>query len=162
MMIAWLTLSQCAGRTAALTRYGFESLSLRFIHCSPAGTIVPEGLGEAVPSSGLTGPYALTGPNILTHVSPGMIGAYVLGKSDKSSNIFLIAYAGRSDTDVATRLQNWVGSYDEFKFVYFHSAQVAFEKECHLYHDFNPPDNKVHPARPSNSNAKCPRCSIFG
>lgn len=37
----------------------------------------------------------------------------------------------------------------------------AFEKECHLYHDFNPPDNTVHPARPAGTQYLCPRCGDY-
>jgi hypothetical protein len=41
--------------------------------------------------------------------------------------------------------------------------KAAFEKECHLFHDFGETslDNKIHPARPSGSNWKCPRCRIL-
>jgi hypothetical protein len=109
-------------------------------------------------TSGLYGPYNLTGPGILAAVSSnGMPGAYALGRTN-SSNVFEISYVGRSDSDVATRLQNWIGSYAHFKFDYFSTAAAAFEKECQLYHDFNPPDNVVHPAKPANSNVKCPVC----
>jgi hypothetical protein len=111
-----------------------------------------------MPSSGLSGPFALTESNILTHIPPRLIGTYALGMTDKRSNTFLVDYVGRSDNDVAARLLGWVGIYKEFKFDYFLSAEAAFEKECHLYHDFNPPDNQLHPARPRNSKARCPHC----
>jgi hypothetical protein len=84
----------------------------------------------------------------------------MLGMIDKRTNMFLIAYTGRSDTDLAARLGGWVGIYSQFKFGLSPSAEAAFEKECRLYHDFAPPDTKLHPARPSNSNATCPLCSI--
>lgn len=86
-----------------------------------------------------------------------MPGAYALGRLN-NDNVFEISYVGRSDSDIAARLQNWVGSYHHFKFDYFGTAAAAFAKECQLYHDFNPPDNKVHPATPVNSNVKCPVC----
>jgi hypothetical protein len=63
------------------------------------------------------------------------------------------------------RLKNWIGGrYPYFKFDYFGSAKAAFEKECHLFHDFGETslDNKVHPTGPENSNWKCPRCRHFG
>jgi hypothetical protein len=116
-----------------------------------------------MPISGLNGPYNLTGPGILAAVSSnGTPGAYALGQTNTTNNAFVISYVGRSDTDIAARLQNWVGSYPQFKFGYFLSAAAAFVKECQLYHDFNPPDNKVHPARPVNENWRCPVCKVFG
>ena len=107
-------------------------------------------------SSGLRGPFSLSGPSILSSVTNYGPGAYALGRTE--GNTFLISYVGRSDTDVATRLQNWVGTYNEFKFDYFPSAQAAFEKECNLYHDFSPPDNTIHPAKPEGGYRLCLRC----
>lgn len=114
-----------------------------------------------MPTSGLTGPYPLTGPGVLSAVAGYSAGAYALGRT--FNGVFNIAYVGRSDTDVATRLQQHVStSHPEFKFGYFSNSKAAFEKECNLYHDFNPPENKVHPARPANENWRCPACRIFG
>jgi hypothetical protein len=110
-------------------------------------------------TSGLYGPFSLTGAGVLAAVSSnGSPGAYALGKTNKATNTFEIAYVGRSDSDIAARLQSWVGSYAEFKFDYFTTAAAAFTKECHLYHDFNPPGNTIHPARPQGSYLLCPRC----
>jgi hypothetical protein len=112
-------------------------------------------------TSGLSGPYPLTTPGILAAVSSYNPGAYALGKTVE--NVFRIHYVGRSDVDVATRLQDHVSKwYPEFKFGYFQTAQAAFEKECHLYHNFSPPDNLVHPAKPQGSNHKCPVCGYLG
>jgi hypothetical protein len=110
-------------------------------------------------STGLSGPYTLSGDQILATVtSNGNPGAYALGHTD-SANAFVVSYVGRSDTDIAARLQNWVGSYKQFKFGYFSTAGEAFAKECSLYHDFSPGlDNTVHPAKPAGSYLKCPRC----
>lgn len=110
-------------------------------------------------SSGLYGPYTLSEQSItnnVTHTSPG---AYALGETREGT--FYISYVGRSDCDVADRLQDHVGKYEQFKYGYLDSAKAAFEKECRLYHDFEPPDNKVHPARPQNANWVCLVCTIF-
>jgi hypothetical protein len=65
----------------------------------------------------------------------------------------------------STWLGKWrqfrVGKYKRFKYGYASSAKAAFEKECKLYHDFEPRDNEVHPARPAGTNWECPRCPIF-
>lgn len=112
-------------------------------------------------SSGLRGPYQLTMVGVDGAVATGKIGAYALGQTDYS--IFNISYVGRSDDDLNARLKQHVPKwYPQFKFDYFPSAKAAFDKECNLYHDFNPPDNDLHPARPQNSNWKCPRCNNFG
>jgi len=113
-----------------------------------------------MPSTGLDGPYPLTQPSITKNVTKKSPGAYALGKTE--NNTFYVSYVGRGDTDVADRLADHIGEYDEFKFGYFSSAKTAFEKECNLYHDFSGLDNKIHPARPDNSNWKCPRCTVFG
>ena len=110
-------------------------------------------------SSGLNGEYALTESGVDTNVTRTSAGAYALGRTEDKT--FLISYVGRSDDDVNARLKQHVGDYAKFKYGYFSSAKSAFEKECNLYHDFDPPDNKIHPDRPNNSNWSCPRCSKF-
>lgn len=110
-------------------------------------------------SSGLKGPFALTDEGINSAVTKTSAGAYALGRL--KDDTFYIDYVGRSDGDVNKRLHDHVGNYPRFKFDYFGSAKAAFEKECNLWHDFSPSDNKVHPARPSGSNWSCPRCRTF-
>jgi hypothetical protein len=112
-----------------------------------------------MPTSGLNGPYPLTDDDINKNVTRTSPGAYALGYSANGS--FYIDYVGRSDGDVNKRLHDHVGKYRQFKFDYFGSAKAAFQKECHLYHDFTPKDNKAHPARPTNSGWSCPVCTIF-
>lgn len=112
-----------------------------------------------MPSTGfIDGPFSLdhvTIQRVVTRVSPG---AYALGyTNDKGS--FVVSYVGRSDDNLASRLSNWVGQYDQFKAGYFDSPKQAFEKECKMFHDFGGTkslDNKIHPARPANSGWKCP------
>jgi hypothetical protein len=114
-----------------------------------------------VKATGLGGPYSLTTTGIDGAVQSISAGAYALGKMN-DSGIFVIHRVGRSDTDVGKRLKDYVKDwYPEFLFGYLNSAKAAFEKECHLYHDFSPPDNFVHPDRPDGSNWKCPRCTIY-
>lgn len=110
-----------------------------------------------MPSSGLNGPYPLIATIIDRTVAANRIGAYVLGHIS-GGNVFNITYVGRSDDDLAGRLKQHVGSYTQFKFGYFSSAVAAFEKECTLYHDFEPRHNEIHPARPRTGNHRCPRC----
>lgn len=114
-----------------------------------------------MPSTGLNGPYSLTSSGVSANVTKTSPGAYALG-SLKEDDTFVVSYVGRSDDDVAGRLLQHVPErYTHFKYDYFSSAKAAFEKECRLYHDFDPPDNKVHPARPKNANWSCPVCTIF-
>jgi hypothetical protein len=111
-------------------------------------------------TTGLSGPWPLTDDKIdalLKHASPG---AYALGRADKDNTLY-VEYVGRSDNDLKKRLHDHVGKYSAFKCDYFESAKAAFAKECHLYHDFKPAGNKVHPARPDKSNWTCPRCYVF-
>lgn len=110
-------------------------------------------------SSNLLGPYELTSNKVDAVVADKSIGAYALGTV--KNGVFYIYYVGRSDQDLNKRLKQHVGNYDDFKFEYYDSAKAAFEKECHLYHDFKPRDNDIHPRRPTGSNWKCPVCEHY-
>jgi hypothetical protein len=112
-------------------------------------------------SSGLQGPYSLTSTGIANSIPRKSAGTYALGKTE--NGVFAIYYVGRSDDDLAARLQQHATKwYPEFKFGYSENAKAAFEKECQLYHNFNPPDNDLHPARPVGTYLSCPACRIFG
>jgi|SRR6267154_3092945 len=110
-------------------------------------------------TSGLRGPFPLTVAGINNEVTKTSAGAYALGKVDNNGT-FEIHYVGRSDDNVANRLldhvQRW---YPEFKYEYYSSGKTAFEKECSLYHDFSPPDNDIHPAKPAGTNHRCSVCA---
>jgi hypothetical protein len=113
-------------------------------------------------SLGMNGPYNLNNGAIEANVTKKSPGNYALGRKNEEGT-FLVAYVGRSDSDVRERLKSWIGKTTKplFKFCYSTSAKTAFEKECENYHDFNPPENDVHPDRPDGSNWECPRCDIF-
>jgi hypothetical protein len=113
-----------------------------------------------MPVSGLRGPYSLTSTGVASAVTHVSAGCYALGKTiDGTFNIY---YVGRSDSDVAARLQQHITKwYPHFKFDYFASPKAAFEKECRLYHDFQPGDNTIHPSRPERTYWSCPVCTIF-
>jgi hypothetical protein len=107
-------------------------------------------------NSGLHGPHSLTAAGVSNNVKGVGPGAYALGNTN-DQNVFVISYVGRSDDDLAARLQQHVVKpYLQFKYGFFSSAKAAFDKECHLYHDFSPPDNKIHPARPNGTTHPCP------
>ena len=109
-------------------------------------------------SSGLSGPFSLTNQGVDAAVVYTSAGAYALGHTD-ANNVFNIYYVGRADGDVNKRLKDHVSSsHSQFKFAYFSSAVEAYRKECSLYHDFNPPENIVHPAAPTNSRLTCVIC----
>ena len=111
--------------------------------------------------NGLHGPFALTDEAIDREVNQRQPGAYALEESSDLIN-FRVVYVGRSDSDVNNQLHVHVGTYKRFRYEYCISAQVAFERECDLYHRFEPRDNPIHPQRPQGTNWKCPRCSLFG
>jgi hypothetical protein len=110
-------------------------------------------------SINLSEPISLDADSVNRAVSKVSPGIYALDAT--SSGPFKISYVGRSDTDLNSRLQSWIGKYRYFKAAYSSSPKAAFEGECHLYHDYKPSDNQVHPARPVNSGWECPRCTIF-
>ncbi len=106
--------------------------------------------------------YELTSEEI-DRVVPKTVGNYALGYISKDK--FIVRYVGRSDSDVNQRLKSHIGKHPlctHFKFSTASSPKAAFEKECQNWHDFNPPENQIHPDRPSNSkNWKCPCCNTF-
>ena len=108
--------------------------------------------------SGLRGPYPLTEKGINENVTRQSPGAYALGRS--TNGIFHINYVGRSDSDLKKRLRDHIGENSEFKYEYYASSEEAFEKECDLYHSFNPPRNKIHPAQPADSDWQCMICEL--
>ena len=110
--------------------------------------------------NGLRGPFALSDQVIDREVTENGPGAYMLGDSADLVN-FRVVYVGRSDINLNNQLQVHVGSYKRFRYEYCTSAQAAFEKECALYHDFEPRDNPVHPQRSPRMEWKCPHCKLF-
>lgn len=110
--------------------------------------------------TGLHGPYRLTFDNIEAAVTRTSAGVFVLGHADGLGR-FCVRHVGRSDSDVRSRLRDFIGCEASFKYVYFASPREAFLKECELFHDFNPPANRVHPDRPRGTNWICPRCRLF-
>jgi hypothetical protein len=114
-----------------------------------------------MPITGLFGPHDLTERVIDEIATSKSIGNYACGYVNDAS-VFIVSYTGRSDSDLNGRLKQHVGKYKKFKYGYMQTAKDAFEKECSIYHDFSPPDNQVHPARPANTSLTCPRCRILG
>lgn len=106
-------------------------------------------------STGLYGPYELDDDTVATMGSKP--GAYALGSVDQRGT-FHVSYVGRADRDLKKRLGDHIGSYASFKAAVYETAEAAFDKECTLYHDFDPPSNTIHPASPAGSNRLCPVC----
>lgn len=112
--------------------------------------------------NGLWGPFSLTPRGIDSAVTATAPGVYALGIGKDGDGVFEVHYVGRDDQDVKSRLRQHVADwYPQFFYKYYFSSREAFEKECELFHKFNPRDNKVHPARNKNSGWTCPRCKDF-
>ncbi len=114
-----------------------------------------------MPSLNMQGPHDLNELTIAAKVTSGKVGNYALGYmgSGAKSNTFMVNYVGRSDSDLAKRLNDHVDKQPKFMYSYAPSVDDAFKEECRNYHDFGPPGNDVHPATPSGSSVKCPYCS---
>jgi len=110
--------------------------------------------------------YVLTAEKIDEVVAKTSPGVYALGYIDPEDkdNAFVARRVGRSDDDINCRLKDYVGAYKHFKFGHCSSPKAAFETECRLYHDFDPPDNHIHPDRPKGTNWACPvdGCNALG
>lgn len=106
--------------------------------------------------SGLHGNYDLSNEVIDRNVLHSA-GAYLLG-TKISDGSMIVHYTGRSDSDLNARLKNHVDKYRAFAFINLASVKAAYEKECYLFHTFNPRDNSVHPAKPEYTSYRCPHC----
>lgn len=136
----------------------------------PRGLSSQSGLGNmlgATPQSNtpqpkpktlnMSGAYVLSEAEIAKHCSSlRPHGNYAFGKMNEK-NQFLIYYVGRFNHG-GNRLKHGIGKYSHFKISHAATEKEAVEKECQNYHDFTPPDNKIHPACPTGM--CCPRgCS---
>ena len=110
-----------------------------------------------MPSTGFVSTYPLTCAGITQNVGLVMPGVYALGDIDQNG-AFYVRLVGRSDNDVGGRLRDYLGKYQAFMFSYYRSAREAYEKECELYHAFDPNDNDFHPDSPANALRICPWC----
>jgi len=111
----------------------------------------------------MNGPYSLTEKKFDELVAANKIGNYALGRTDEEGT-FLVSYIGRSDSDLNSRLKDYVGNYRKFKYSIASSIKEAFEKECNNYHDFGGSEklkNDKHPNRPVGKDWECPGCDVF-
>ena len=107
--------------------------------------------------------YRLSKENV-DAIVPESIGNYRLGYCE--GNEFIVKYVGRDDTDIHRRLLEHVSKvkngeesedYKYFWFVEQTSSRNAYLRECKDYHNQNYElDNKIHPAKPDNTDWKCP------
>ncbi len=109
-----------------------------------------------MPLTGLLGPHSLTNEEIDAHVKKNVPGAFAVGI--ERDERFYILKVSRSDADLNGRLHDHVKIYDVFKFIELATPEEAFNKECQLYHDFEPRDNDYHPKPPEGTEIKCPIC----
>ena len=127
-----------------------------------AGRIHLEGraLVKTAAKTGLLGPYRLNFDAIGAAVTRDSAGVYALGHANPEGK-FCINHVGRADSNVKSKLRDCIGSATLFKFLYLPTSKAAFERECELFHDLNPPGNRVHPGRAPGTSWECPRCRIF-
>jgi hypothetical protein len=105
----------------------------------------------------LLGPYNLKAISAVVH--PGKLGVYALSRDG-----FTIAYVGRSDNDLATRIIQSAREgrgYTSFWFAYVTSQYDGYWYECSFFHTYRPHDNAIHPAKPTGTNWECsdPGCA---
>jgi len=117
--------------------------------------------GATTVSTGLIGPLPLRYESVRDAITRTAAGAYALGYAANDGG-FCVLQIGRSDTDVRSKLIGQIGTQNLFKFILSTGPMLAFEKECELFHNFSPPNNRRHPERTAGTNWTCPRCRQFG
>lgn len=108
----------------------------------------------------LEGPFRLTVDEIDSAIGTKTAGTFAIGHVDHLGR-FVVQHVGRSDSDVRAQLRNKIGAEPYFKHLCFETAKEAFEKECELFHAFQPPGNFLHPERPPGTDWKCPCCLVM-
>ena len=114
-------------------------------------------------SAGLGKPMPLNEVTITNEVDNGdgwsSASVYVLGGIRKGLDgkpRFQIKMVSHVEGDLGTELRKHVGKYKGFRFKFFRSTRNAFDKECHIFHEFRPIENINHPIPPRNTKFKCP------
>lgn len=105
----------------------------------------------------LEGPHRLIVDDIDAVIAGRSAGTFAIGHLDYKGR-FVVQYVGRSDNDLRSQLKSKIGAEPYFKHLCFETARQAFEKECELFHAFQPPGNFLHPERPAGTDWKCPHC----
>jgi hypothetical protein len=107
------------------------------------------------------GPYPLTETAIDKRVPIDEKGAYALGPLVKNGTRMQVLRVGRSDSDLNARLKAYLDDPEfadctHFFFDLYTTKKAAFDAECFLYHDYDPPLNENHPGRPRGTDHCCP------
>lgn len=111
-------------------------------------------------STGLRGPFGLTPRGINEALTEALPGVYALGKVANGG--FEVHYIGMAPEDVKSHLWRHVADwYPQFYYRHYSTSQAAFEKQCELFHDLKPRDNRCHPERPEHTRWMCPRCGML-
>ena len=111
--------------------------------------------------TGLAGPYRLTFEGVECAVTRRSAGVFALGHAAPDGR-FHVHHVGRSDQDLRVRLRDQIGSASQFKYEYHPTSRAAFERECELFHELQPPGTRIHPDRAAGTTWECPRCRIYG
>lgn len=111
-------------------------------------------------STGLLGPLRLAYDEITNAIPKVGPGAFVLGHHGQDGR-FYVQYVGRADDNLRDTLLQRIGSGNLFKFRNVSTGEAAFHAECELFHDFQPPGNRMHPDRSPGTKWECPRCRFF-
>ena len=112
---------------------------------------------QELTGTGLRGPFSLEREAIEEELVDRCPGAYALGFTDHLGR-FSIMYVGSAGEDLKAKLREHIGTASQFKFRHFAEQRQAFEKECEMFHQFQPTGNFLHPSRPRGSDWTCPRC----
>lgn len=115
---------------------------------------------RAMATTGLLGPFRLAYDEINKAIPRVAPGVFMLGHKGPDGR-FYVGYVGRADSDIRDRLLQLIGSGNLFKYRCSSTTEAAFHAECELFHDFQPPANRMHPDRPPGTNWECPRCRFF-
>lgn len=147
------------GSRPEIVHLAIKAAVLRIAAGEPRDCSILDGEGAPLLGNGLEGPFALTDDAIDEVVRERSPGAFVLESTNEGMRS---VFVGRSDFDVNNQLHVYVGAYTRFKFVYAPSPRAAFERQCVLFHDFDPTDGTGHPFRPPGTDWTCPRCKLLG
>ncbi|MGY8999350.1 MAG: hypothetical protein ACKVIK_05470 [Rhodospirillales bacterium] len=122
-------------------------------------------------NAGLGKPMPLNEKTIIKEVDNSTdwssASVFVLGGVRKGADgtpRFQIRRVSHVDGDLGIALRSHIGKFTGFRFKFFRSTHNAYDRECQIYHDFKPRENKEHPNRPKNTKFTCPvaKCDEAG
>src|SRR5262245_44712208 len=86
---------------------------------------------KAYTMSKFAGPFDLNLEDLKTRIPPNTKGAFILITVHEGDPY--VRYVGRADSDLISKLEEWIGRYDQYAYITADDDVVAFLHECNAF-----------------------------